>query len=580
MRLVEYIEGLDIKDINIDLNILKKFSLSPLTKQKLKKFFSDEQNIYNFFYTLFSSYNQIQKDELLSLFFRFFFKEESIEIEENNIFLIKHLWIYNNLNSIPRAVFFDDVKRFFTKYFRKEFCINKKVHIENDFFSSVFQVIEKSIILIESREYKNIKSSFSKKLIYDLKNVNSNEDIILFSLKFLENISIIDKEREILSINYSYLKVYNSLNISKKKSLIFDFLIYKYFPIVFYKYTEKIGFFLTFLTLSKIKVFDMEKVMEYIKDTFIIEDKKLNSIYNRYKEVISSLGIYRQEGNEFFINMIFEDENKNEEEIEDNFFYVMDNFEILVSSKYPNDKLAFLGRFTNLKKEDNVLIYEINKKSIIKGINRGLSIDNIINFLKENSLNPIPQNIIHSIYEWGNYVNLVSIEEGKFLVIKDRMIYEKIISLLESSSIEDFSNFFILKIKKDDVLRKLEKAELIFIEKENKINEDNIDIQIKKEEDTFLKKFYNTNRLFKFSIQDKIKILKYAYYNNLDLEIMISTTISKKLKDKKIKVMVVDFEGDWISPDITFYIYELKREYTININEIERLRIIFDNSNT
>lgn len=78
------------------------------------------------------------------------------------------------------------------------------------------------------------------------------------------------------------------------------------------------------------------------------------------------------------------------------------NFEVTLVSKELNPKVILeLLMFSSIVKVDTMSVFKISRESIDVGKKRGISTSRMIEFLRENSKEGIPQNVEYSILDWG-----------------------------------------------------------------------------------------------------------------------------------------------------------------------------------
>jgi hypothetical protein len=102
---------------------------------------------------------------------------------------------------------------------------------------------------------------------------------------------------------------------------------------------------------------------------------------------------------------------------------VQANHEIVVEYHgYAEKEIDFLERYGKLKKDDAVLIFQLEKKYISDRVAAGEDIEKIIQDLKDISSVPLPENIITEMESWGSYgekitlyrdYSLLEIEKGR-----------------------------------------------------------------------------------------------------------------------------------------------------------------------
>lgn len=88
-------------------------------------------------------------------------------------------------------------------------------------------------------------------------------------------------------------------------------------------------------------------------------------------------------------------------------FYVQGNYEILVPEGFPYFKRLMLEQFGELKSRDKMSKYKLTKESILKGLEAGSKIEDLIAFLEDHSSIPLSENVRKSLIDWSmNYGNI------------------------------------------------------------------------------------------------------------------------------------------------------------------------------
>lgn len=109
---------------------------------------------------------------------------------------------------------------------------------------------------------------------------------------------------------------------------------------------------------------------------------------------------------------------------------VQPNFEIIAFPETPDDILFMLSYFAEVKSADKAKVYGITKNSVLNAIDNGMEAEEIIEFLRDNAKNEIPQNVLYNIKEWSSLYGKVALKKGVFLetdaelmeLIKERLI--------------------------------------------------------------------------------------------------------------------------------------------------------------
>jgi len=105
---------------------------------------------------------------------------------------------------------------------------------------------------------------------------------------------------------------------------------------------------------------------------------------------------------------------------------VLANFEVMLF--VPQTEVLWnLLQFTDPVKLDNVSQFVINQKSVLRGMDTGLSPSQIITLLKEKSAQPVPQNLIVSIEDWGKDYKLVQVRRTVLIQVENPAILDELL---------------------------------------------------------------------------------------------------------------------------------------------------------
>jgi hypothetical protein len=106
---------------------------------------------------------------------------------------------------------------------------------------------------------------------------------------------------------------------------------------------------------------------------------------------------------EFCFDVISEDEFLEKLSERNGKALVHPNFEItLVSREIDPKNVLELLMFSSIVKVDTMSVFKLSRESIALGNKRGISTSRMVEFLRENSKEGIPQNVEYSILDWGN----------------------------------------------------------------------------------------------------------------------------------------------------------------------------------
>lgn len=121
------------------------------------------------------------------------------------------------------------------------------------------------------------------------------------------------------------------------------------------------------------------------------------------------------------------DEYKNNIVLEDSGVIIQPNFEIMVPEGSRKESYCLqLDRFAEKKSEDLMNIYELNFKSMIKALDSDFSVEWIIQFLKENSKNNIPDNVLTTLEKWKVDSSKIKIRTVTIVETDDKYLLEEL----------------------------------------------------------------------------------------------------------------------------------------------------------
>jgi len=105
---------------------------------------------------------------------------------------------------------------------------------------------------------------------------------------------------------------------------------------------------------------------------------------------------------------------------------VQPNFEVvapLFASPYARFQL---GRIAEHTSRDTAEVYRLTKRSIQAALERGISYEDAVRFLREYSAQELPQNVVASLREWAGQHGQVTLRRGVLLEAQDSLVLEQI----------------------------------------------------------------------------------------------------------------------------------------------------------
>ncbi|NMF05109.1 helicase-associated domain-containing protein [Clostridium beijerinckii] len=121
------------------------------------------------------------------------------------------------------------------------------------------------------------------------------------------------------------------------------------------------------------------------------------------------------------------------EEIEDETgIIIQPNYEIMVPEGLMKDVHCInLDKFAEKLSEDTVSIYKISFKSMVMALDNDISIEEVIEYLKDASKNKIPENVLMSLNEWNEKSKKIKIRKVTIVETDDKYLLEELKSYKE-----------------------------------------------------------------------------------------------------------------------------------------------------
>ncbi len=107
-------------------------------------------------------------------------------------------------------------------------------------------------------------------------------------------------------------------------------------------------------------------------------------------------------------------------------FFVQPNYELLVPKNLHPDLLWKLETFADLQHPDQLMVYRVSKRSIYRALNSGMTIEDIIDFLKKGAKHAPPKNIMSLLDEWGSTYGKLELLDVLVLNCEDEQLAREI----------------------------------------------------------------------------------------------------------------------------------------------------------
>ena len=103
---------------------------------------------------------------------------------------------------------------------------------------------------------------------------------------------------------------------------------------------------------------------------------------------------------------------------EENTFLVQPNYEILVPRELNPALRWFLDTFTDLVKNDQMVVLRLTRESVYRAFKNGEDVSILLPFLGAHSRAPLPDNVIYSLREWSDRCGAMYLEQPLLLTCR------------------------------------------------------------------------------------------------------------------------------------------------------------------
>ncbi|KXG43924.1 helicase-associated domain-containing protein [Tepidibacillus decaturensis] len=135
--------------------------------------------------------------------------------------------------------------------------------------------------------------------------------------------------------------------------------------------------------------------------------------------------------------------------------YVQPNYELLVPKNFPYRLRAQLEQFAVLEQIDQMNRYRLTKDSILKGLEKQKSIEDILAFLERLSMIPIGDHFKQTLLDWGKNYGTISFLDVRIMVCQS----EEIANTLKS--LQRFKEWIIGEISPTHLIIKRERFDFL-----------------------------------------------------------------------------------------------------------------------
>jgi hypothetical protein len=106
---------------------------------------------------------------------------------------------------------------------------------------------------------------------------------------------------------------------------------------------------------------------------------------------------------------------------------VQPNFEVLVLQ--PDSKVLWtLMSVADLVRHDRVSVYTLNKESVLRAVEAGLTPDGVIRFLNMHTGKRLPQNVAQSISDWARLIKHANIRRLTVIEVEDPAVLDELVA--------------------------------------------------------------------------------------------------------------------------------------------------------
>jgi hypothetical protein len=103
---------------------------------------------------------------------------------------------------------------------------------------------------------------------------------------------------------------------------------------------------------------------------------------------------------------------------QDTKFLVQPNYEVLVPQELKPKIRWNLEAYTDLVKNDRVVVLKISEQSVYRAFKRGFHPDEFLTFLEKHVRTPLPENVVYSLRDWCDRYGAVYLEQPLLLACR------------------------------------------------------------------------------------------------------------------------------------------------------------------
>lgn len=98
---------------------------------------------------------------------------------------------------------------------------------------------------------------------------------------------------------------------------------------------------------------------------------------------------------------------------------IQGNFEVLAPYNTPSPVMLQLQQIAEMRKRDRVTVFALTRDALLRAMENGARIENVLSFLEKASGHPLPQNVAYSLAEWAARFGEVTVEAVTLLTAAD-----------------------------------------------------------------------------------------------------------------------------------------------------------------
>jgi len=98
--------------------------------------------------------------------------------------------------------------------------------------------------------------------------------------------------------------------------------------------------------------------------------------------------------------------------------YVQANYEILVPKTYPDHLRLVIEHFAKLEQRDQMSKYVLSKETVLRGLQRGKKLDELLEILTKYSVIPLAENVRYSLEDWAKNFGTISLMDIRIMKCK------------------------------------------------------------------------------------------------------------------------------------------------------------------